>query len=125
MYHLKTIVSRSAAIASKQQLAKFAPVNVLPSRNYADHQIPERLKDVATAKGERVFFFKFASFANLSIELCTRFQHTQKMIIISDRKKRRIKIFFFVRLQIHDSLIWLNIFSIVVVKLPKTNWSKT
>lgn len=51
MYHLKSIVSRSAAIASKQQLAKFVPATVLPSRNYADHQIPERLLSVATAKG--------------------------------------------------------------------------
>lgn len=51
MYHLKTIVSRSAAISTKQQLTKFIPVTVLPSRNYADHQIPDRLKDVATAKG--------------------------------------------------------------------------
>lgn len=51
MYHLKSIVSRSAAIASKQQLVKFVPVTILPSRNYADHQIPDRLKDVATAKG--------------------------------------------------------------------------
>lgn len=51
MYRLKSIVSRSAAIASKQQLSKFVPITFLPSRNYAEHQIPERLRDVATAKG--------------------------------------------------------------------------
>lgn len=70
MYHLKSIVSRSAAIASKQQLAKIVPVTtVLQSRNYADHQIPERLKNVATAKGNlsiprfwAVVFFFFLSY---------------------------------------------------------------
>lgn len=51
MFHLKSIVSRSAAIVSKHQLAKFVPITVQPSRNYADHQIPERLKDVGDAKG--------------------------------------------------------------------------
>lgn len=51
MFHLKSIVSRSAAVATKQPLAKFVPVTILPSRNYADHQIPERLQSVATAKG--------------------------------------------------------------------------
>lgn len=55
MFHLKSIVSRSAAIATRQQLSKFVPVTILSSRNYADHQIPERLKDVATAKDPRFF----------------------------------------------------------------------
>lgn len=57
MYHLKTIVSRSATIAAKQQLIKVAPVTLVSNRNYADHQIPDRLKDVATARGE---YFRFA-----------------------------------------------------------------
>lgn len=51
MFQLKTLVSRSASIAAKQQLTKAVPIAVLSNRNYADHQIPERLKDVATAKG--------------------------------------------------------------------------
>lgn len=62
MYHLKTIVSRSATIAAKQQLVKVASATLVSNRNYADHQIPDRLKDVATAKGEyfcfaHLFFF--------------------------------------------------------------------
>lgn len=52
MYHLKTIASRTASIAVKQQFANVAPATLISSRNYADHQIPERLKDVATAKGD-------------------------------------------------------------------------
>lgn len=78
MYHLKSIVSRSAAIATKQQLAKIVPVTVLQNRNYADHQIPERLKDVATARGNvsmpsfcaalfvSFLFFSFSFFALLN-----------------------------------------------------------
>lgn len=61
MFHLKSIVSRSAAIATRQQLSKFVPVTILPNRNYADHQIPERLKNVETAKGF-IFYFSFFIF---------------------------------------------------------------
>lgn len=67
MYHLKSIVSRSAAFATKQQLSKFIPVTVLPSRNYADHQIPERLKDVAAAKGLYRIHSKHLHHSQLSI----------------------------------------------------------
>lgn len=59
MYYLKTIVSRSATIAAKQQLVKVAPVTLVSNRNYADHQIPDRLKDVGTARGD---YFRFAYF---------------------------------------------------------------
>lgn len=59
MFHLKTIVSRSASIAAKQQLIKAASISVVSNRNYADHQIPERLKDVAVAKGMLLIYFHF------------------------------------------------------------------
>lgn len=55
MYHLKTFVTKSSAI--KQQLTKVLPATttLISSRNYADHQIPDRLKDVETAKGKPTF----------------------------------------------------------------------
>lgn len=59
MFHLKTFVSRSASIAAKQQLIKSVPITLTSNRHYADHQIPERLKNVATAKGFKVFFLLF------------------------------------------------------------------
>lgn len=53
MFHLKTL-AKSPVI--KYELAKVLPVanNLVQARNYADHQIPDRLRDVATAKGKRV-----------------------------------------------------------------------
>lgn len=50
MYHLKTL-AKSPVI--KTELAKVLPVatSLTQTRNYADHQIPERLLDVPTAKG--------------------------------------------------------------------------
>lgn len=55
MYHLKKFANNPVV---KQEvtasLAKLLPIATLqPSRNYAEHQIPERLKDVADAKGEQ------------------------------------------------------------------------
>lgn len=51
MYHLKTL-AKSPVV--KYELAKVLPVatNLTQVRNYADHQIPERLRDVPTAKGK-------------------------------------------------------------------------
>lgn len=53
MYHLKTLVKNPAI---KQELSasisKILPITFTSTRGYADHQIPERLKDVPTAKGE-------------------------------------------------------------------------
>lgn len=66
MLHLKSIVSRSAGIATRQQLSKFVPVTILPSRNYSErHQIPERLKNVATAQGLNRFSFRISQFTHL------------------------------------------------------------
>lgn len=50
MYHLKTL-AKSPVI--KNELAKVLPVaaSLTQTRNYADHQIPDRLRDVPTAKG--------------------------------------------------------------------------
>lgn len=59
MFHLKKFVSRSASIAAKQQLIKSVPITLTSNRNYADHQIPERLKNVATAKGFTVFLILY------------------------------------------------------------------
>lgn len=56
MFHLKTL-AKSPAL--KQELTKILPVavNLTQTRNYADHQIPERLRDVPTAKGKIHLFF--------------------------------------------------------------------
>lgn len=68
MFHLKSIVSRGAGIATRQQLSKFVPVTILPSRNYSDHQIPERLKSVADAKGlAHCFCFCILQFIHLDL----------------------------------------------------------
>lgn len=136
MFHLKSIVSRSAAVATKQQLSKFVPVTILPSRNYADHQIPERLKSVATAKGFHSYSYicilfylvlEFHSFLLRSffvfIKIC------DKNVVQSNA---RIYIFcaslwcasYHFYLQILVSLIWWSFSSIVVAKLPKINWSR-
>lgn len=50
MFHLKTL-AKSPVI--KHELAKVLPVATVltQTRNYADHQIPDRLRDVPTAKG--------------------------------------------------------------------------
>lgn len=50
MYHLKTL-AKSPVL--KHELAKVLPVaaSLTQTRNYADHQIPDRLRDVPTAKG--------------------------------------------------------------------------
>lgn len=52
MYHLKKFANSPAI---KQELtasiSKILPVTATFSRNYADHQIPDRLKDVPNAKG--------------------------------------------------------------------------
>lgn len=52
MYHLRHLAKN---VAHKKEIAnsafKFLPITLTPSRNYADHQIPDRLKDVGTAKG--------------------------------------------------------------------------
>lgn len=66
MYGLKSIVSRCATVATKQQLSKLIPVTILPSRNYADHQIPERLKDVASAKGLQLQYLLIFKLIKLS-----------------------------------------------------------
>ena len=56
MYHLKTLARQAG---NRQQelttLVKALPTAVLQSRGYADHQIPERLKEVPTAKDPRFF----------------------------------------------------------------------
>lgn len=63
MYHLKTL-AKSPVV--KYELAKVLPVatNLTQVRNYADHQIPERLRDVPTAKGKH---------KNLGTEFCFLF----------------------------------------------------
>ena len=56
MYHLKNL-ARTAG--NRQQelttLVKALPTAVLQSRGYAEHQIPDRLRDVPTAKDPRFF----------------------------------------------------------------------
>lgn len=70
MFHVKSIVSRSAGIATRQQLSKFVPVTIVASRNYSDHQIPERLKNVATAKGfNRFLHFSISIRVSLSLTI--------------------------------------------------------
>lgn len=54
MFHLKTL-AKSPVV--KYELAKVLPAatNLAQSRNYADHQIPERLRSVPSAKDPRFF----------------------------------------------------------------------
>lgn len=57
MYHLKSL-ARQGAIRQQEltTLAKALPTAVMHSRGYAsEHQIPDRLKDVPTAKDPRFF----------------------------------------------------------------------
>jgi glutamate dehydrogenase (NAD(P)+) len=55
MFHLKTLAK---SVVAKQELAalvKTLPVVAAQSRSYADHQIPDRLKEVPVAKNPRFF----------------------------------------------------------------------
>lgn len=56
MFHLKTLVKNPAikqeVSSTISKLLPIASANLASSRNYADHKIPDRLKDVATARGK-------------------------------------------------------------------------
>ncbi|GAB0096499.1 Glutamate dehydrogenase [Sergentomyia squamirostris] len=56
MFHLRSIVRHAAVRKELAAVAKFAPVACWQgSRGYADHQIPDRLKDVGTAKNPKFY----------------------------------------------------------------------
>lgn len=55
MYHLKSLASKAAVRQEVATLVKALPTAALQTRGYAEYQIPERLKDVPTAKDPRFF----------------------------------------------------------------------
>lgn len=55
MYHLKSLAVKAGRPQELTTLVKALPTAVLQSRGYADHQIPDRLKDIPTAKDPRFF----------------------------------------------------------------------
>jgi glutamate dehydrogenase (NAD(P)+) len=56
MFHLKTLAKRAAAHQDLTSFVKVLPTAaILSKRNYADHQIPDRLKDVGSAANPRFF----------------------------------------------------------------------
>lgn len=115
MYHLKRFASNPII---KQELSanitKILPVAVSFNRNYAGHQIPDRLKDVATAKGE---LHRIANAFRYRTEPLIEKISNQKILSFS-------LVLSPMRIKIHASLTWSNIFSIAAVKLPKINWLK-
>lgn len=55
MYHLKNLARQAAVRQDVATLVKALPTAALQARGYADYQIPDRLKDVPTAKDPRFF----------------------------------------------------------------------
>ncbi|KAM7364279.1 glutamate dehydrogenase, mitochondrial isoform 1-T1 [Cochliomyia hominivorax] len=55
MYHLKNIARQAAVRQDVATLVKALPTAALQARGYSEYQIPERLKDVPTAKDPRFF----------------------------------------------------------------------
>lgn len=55
MFHLKSLAKNPIVRQELATLVRATPIAVTQSRNYSDHQIPDRLKDVATATDPRFF----------------------------------------------------------------------
>lgn len=55
MYHLKNLARHTAVKQEVSTLVKALPTAVFQSRGYAEHKIPDRLKDVPTASDPKFF----------------------------------------------------------------------
>lgn len=55
MFHIRGLTRHSAALKQGQEIAHTAALLKLQNRNYADHQIPDKLKDIPTAANPRFF----------------------------------------------------------------------
>ncbi|XP_055618894.1 glutamate dehydrogenase, mitochondrial isoform X1 [Toxorhynchites rutilus septentrionalis] len=95
MFHLKTIAKSAALKQEVSTLVKAvtatASVTQQPHRNYSEHQIPERLKNVATAPNPR-FFDMVEYFFHRACQICE-----EKMIediksrVSLEEKRKKVK----------------------------------
>ncbi|XP_050069281.1 glutamate dehydrogenase, mitochondrial isoform X3 [Anopheles maculipalpis] len=100
MYHLKTIaknatIKQEVATLVKAVAAVQQPSMVVnqqqPKRTYAEHQIPERLKDVSTAANPR-FFDMVEYFFHRACQICEdKLVEDMKGRASMDEKKKKVK----------------------------------
>ncbi|XP_053670931.1 glutamate dehydrogenase, mitochondrial isoform X6 [Anopheles nili] len=88
MYHLKTI-AKNATI--KQEVATLVKAVAASQRTYAEHQIPERLKDVSTAANPR-FFDMVEYFFHRACQICEdKLVEDMKGRTSMEEKKKKVK----------------------------------
>lgn len=93
MFHLKKLASNAVVKQELSSLIKAAPtaLQTLQSRNYADHQIPDRLKDVPTAKNPR-FFDMVEYFFHRACQVCEdKLVADMKDRTSIEEKKKKVK----------------------------------
>uniref|UniRef100_A0A1B0D6S2 Glutamate/phenylalanine/leucine/valine/L-tryptophan dehydrogenase dimerisation domain-containing protein n=1 Tax=Phlebotomus papatasi TaxID=29031 RepID=A0A1B0D6S2_PHLPP len=92
MYHLRSIVRHTAVRKELAAVARCAPVaSWQVSRGYADHQIPERLKDVGSAKNPK-FFDMVEYFFHRACQIAEdKLVEDMKGRISVEEKKKKVK----------------------------------
>uniref|UniRef100_A0A6B2E9B3 glutamate dehydrogenase [NAD(P)(+)] n=1 Tax=Phlebotomus kandelakii TaxID=1109342 RepID=A0A6B2E9B3_9DIPT len=92
MYHLRNVVRHTAVRKELAAVARSAPVACWQvSRGYADHQIPERLKDVGTAKNPK-FYDMVEYFFHRACQVAEdKLVEEMKGRISTEEKKKKVK----------------------------------
>lgn len=91
MFHLRTLARNVALKKDFVAAVKTAPVAVAQNRTYADHQIPDRLKDVPTSPNPR-FFDMVEYFFHRACQICEdKLVEDMKGRESVEEKKKKVK----------------------------------